>query len=145
MIKTYANQWKNAPSLIEWSVNINEKERLSFMTFDIESFYPSTTERLFTNAVQFAKQMTKIPYHNLSSINQSRKTLFFNKKIPWVKKDGSEECDVPVAEVYEIVGTFSLNKLKIFFKETHLVYIETTGWKLLKDYLVWKLRDWKIS
>ena len=72
--------------MIEWFVNIKEKERSSFMVFDIESFYPSITERLFTNAIRFAKQITKISNYDMSLINQSRKTLLFNEKIPWVKK-----------------------------------------------------------
>ena len=107
------------------------------MAFDIESFYLSTTERLFTNAVQFAKQMTEIFYHNLSSINQSRKTLFFNEKIPWVKKDGSEDFDVPVgcfdgAEVYEIVETFSLNKLKNVFQNNTFGLYRDDGLAVIK-------------
>ena len=56
----------------------------------------------------------------MSLINQSRKTLLFNEKIPWIKKDGSEDFDVPMgcfdgAEVCEMVGTFILNKLKNVF------------------------------
>ena len=48
-------------------------------------------------------------------------TLLFNEKIPWVKKDGSEDFGVPIgcfdgAEVCELVGTFILNKLKNFFQ-----------------------------
>ena len=48
-------------------------------------------------------------------------TLLFNEKIPWVKKDGSEDFGVPMgyfdgAEVCELVGTFILNKLKNFFQ-----------------------------
>ena len=38
--ETSANQWKDTSSVIEWFVNIKEKELSSFMTFDIESFYP---------------------------------------------------------------------------------------------------------
>ena len=53
----------------------------------------------------------------MSLIKQSRKTLLFDEKIPWVKKDGSEDFDVPMGcfdavEVCELVGTFILNKLK---------------------------------
>ena len=84
--ETSANQWKDTSSVIEWFVNIKEKERSSFMVFDIESFYPSITECLFTNAIQFAKQITEISDCDMSLINQSRKTLLFNEKIPWVKK-----------------------------------------------------------
>ena len=66
------------------------------MLFDIEGFYPSIIERLFINAIQFAKQITEISDYDMSLINQSRKTLMFNEKIPWVKKDGSEDFDVPM-------------------------------------------------
>ena len=106
--ETSANQWKDTSSVIQWFVNIKEKERSSFMVFDIESFYPSITERLFNNAIQFAKQTTEISDYDMSLINQSRKTLSFNEKIPWVKKDGSEDFDV-------LIGCFDgaeVNKLK---------------------------------
>ena len=89
--ETSANQWKDTSSVIEWFVNIKERERSSFMVFDIESFYLSITERLFNNATQFAKQITEISDYDMSLINQSRKTLLFNERIPWVKKDGSED------------------------------------------------------
>ena len=142
--ETSANQWKDTSSVIEWFVNIKEKERSSFMVFDIESFYPSITECLFTNAIQFAKQITEISDCDMSLINQSRKTLLFNEKIPWVKKDGSENFDVPVgcfdgAEVCELVGTFILNKLKNVFQNNTFGLYRDDG--LLKVYLVQKLRD----
>ena len=57
---TKINQWKNTSSVIEWFKNINNKEKSSFIQFDIESFYPSITEELFTKAVQFAKSITSI-------------------------------------------------------------------------------------
>ena len=66
------------------------------MVFDNERFYPSITERLFTNAIRFSKQITEISDYDMSLINLSRKTSFFNEKIPWVKKDGSEDFDVPM-------------------------------------------------
>ena len=57
----------------------------------------------------------------MSSINQSRKTLLFNEKISWVKKDGSEDFDVRMGcfdggEVCALVGIFILNKLKHVFQ-----------------------------
>ena len=91
------------------------------MVFDIESFYPSITERLFNNAIQFAKQITEISDYDMLLINQSRKPLLFNEKIPWVEKDGREDFDAPMgcidgAEVCELVGTFTLSKLKNVFQ-----------------------------
>ena len=79
--ETPTNQWKDTSSVIEWFGNIKEKERSSFMVFDIESFYPSITERLFTNAIRFAKQITEISNYDMSLINQSRKTLFNEKMV----------------------------------------------------------------
>ena len=79
--ETSANHWKDTSSVIEWFVNIKEKERSSFMVFDIESFYPSITEHLFTNAIRFAKQITKISNYGMSLINQSQKTLFNEKMV----------------------------------------------------------------
>ena len=56
------------------------------MVFYIESSYPSILEHIFTNAIQFAKQITRISDCEISLISLSRKTLLFNEKIPWVKK-----------------------------------------------------------
>ena len=98
------------------------------MVFDIESFYPSITERLFTNVIRFSKQITEVSHYDMSLKNQSRKTLLFDEKIPWVKKDGIEDFDVPMGcfdavEVCELVGTFILNKLKNFIQNDTLWFI----------------------
>ena len=69
--ETSVYQWKDTSSVIEWFVNIKEKKRSSFIVVDIESFYPSITERLFTNAIQFTKQITEISDYDISLINQS--------------------------------------------------------------------------
>ena len=48
--KTGLNQWKNSSSVINWYSNIQHKNQHTFAVFDIENFYPSITEKLFTNA-----------------------------------------------------------------------------------------------
>ena len=68
--------------MIEWFNNFENKERLSFMVSDIESFYPSTKENLFIKAVQFAKQITEITDEDINLIMQARKTLLFNEDTP---------------------------------------------------------------
>ena len=65
------NQWNSTSLMIEWFVNIKEKERSSFMVFGVESSYPSITESLFTNAIQFAKQITEISSYDMSFINKA--------------------------------------------------------------------------
>ena len=108
------------------------------MLFDIEGFYPSIIERLFINAIQFAKQITEISDYDMSLINQSRKKLF-NEKIPWVKKDVSEDFDVPMgcfdgAVVYELVGTFNLNKLKNVFQNNIFGLYRDDGLAVIKGF-----------
>ena len=58
LTKTNDNQWKNTDSVIKWFQEISEKKSCSFIVFDIESFYPSISETLFNNAINFAKMYT---------------------------------------------------------------------------------------
>ena len=111
--ETSANHWKDTSLVVEWFVNIKEKERSSFMVFHIESFYPSITERLFNNVIQFAKQITEISDYDMSLINQSGKTLF-NEKIPWAKKYGSED-------IYNTTMTIIFNIFKFLMSLIHHV------------------------
>ena len=46
--ETSANQWKGTSSVTEWFVNIKEKERSSFMVFDIESFYTLQSQNVYS-------------------------------------------------------------------------------------------------
>lgn len=110
------NQWKDTSDVIEWYKAIDDKQNSSFIQFDIESFYPSIKKELFDNAILFAKTITDISDEELNIIMESRKTLLFNNEIPWVKKEGNENFDVPMgcydgAEVCEIVGSYLLNLL----------------------------------
>ena len=62
---------------------------------------------------------------------QSGKTLLFSDGEPGVKKDGEDDFDVPMgcydgAEVWELVGTYLLNQLKVIIaKEKTWDFIET--------------------
>ena len=113
---TKVNQWNNTSDIISWFKNINNKKQSSFGNFDIENFYPSISEKLLIDAINFAKSSANITEQDLSIIMQSRKTLLFLNSEPWVKKLGIETFNVPMgcydsAEVCELVGLFILNKL----------------------------------
>ena len=84
---TKVNQSKSTLSVIEWLNNFENKEWLSFMVFDIEKFYHSISENLFIKANQLAKKITEITDEDIHLIMQAEKTLLFNERIPWVKKD----------------------------------------------------------
>ena len=85
--------------------------------FDIEGFYPSIPLELFNNTIKFAIEKCAISENDLSVIMQSRQTLLFHNKQPWVKKTGTENFDVLMGcydgvEVCELLGCYILNQLR---------------------------------
>ena len=54
------SQWKNTSSVLDWFKSIERKDECSFIVFDIESFYPSITEKLFQDSLNFAKSAYNI-------------------------------------------------------------------------------------
>lgn len=111
------NQWRNSSSVIDWFKSIEEKGKCRFVTFDIVEFYPSISEELLENALNFARTVTDIPDSTLNIIYLARKSLVFdNSKTTWVKKGRNSTFDVTMgsfdgAEVCELVGLYMLNKL----------------------------------
>ena len=103
------NQWKNSASVIEWFNSIPNKNQHRLVAFDIESFYPSISEDLFNEALNFAKTKVDITKQEMLILMQSHNTLSFNKNQPWLKKPGNEELDVPMgcfdgAELIDSIG-----------------------------------------
>ena len=108
--------------MIEWFIDIENKESSSFIVFDIESIYPSISEDLFKNATQYEKNPIYHFDYNLFLKSQARTMLLFHKNAPWVKKESNEDFDVPMAcfdgaEVLELVGTYILNQIKDTFAQ----------------------------
>ena len=57
-----------------------------------------------------------------SSLDESRRTLLFNNKEPWLKNSGNEEFDVNMgcfdgAEVCELIGVYILHLLKTVMRK----------------------------
>ena len=114
--KTNANQWRNTQSVIDWFSNIKDKDKHSFLVFDIVDLYPSIPEALLKSSLEYAKQHTTISEEDVEIIMHSRKTLLFNDNEPWVKKGDSPMFDVTMgcydgAEVCELVGLYILHKI----------------------------------
>ena len=82
------NEWKNTSSVITWFRNIKDKHLYKFLIFDIKDFYPSIKESLFHEALQFAKMHVNIIQRDIEVMFHSRKSLLYNNRIPWVKKEG---------------------------------------------------------
>ena len=70
---------KNTTSVIDWFNNIHDKQRCSFTSFDIVDFYPSITEDLLREALNFAGRITTIKPDEEEIILLARKSLLFGK------------------------------------------------------------------
>ena len=109
------NQWKDTSGVIEWFLKIPDKNRYNFAIFHIKDFYPSISEKLLTNALNFAKEITDISREDMQIMYHARKSLLFSNEKPWMKREGNF-FDVAMgaydgAEVCELVGIFMLNKI----------------------------------
>ena len=134
-LKTGLNEWKSSASVINWYADIPNKNQHTFAVFDnFENFYPSITEKLLTDSINFAKQYTHIQDRDIDIIMHSRKSVLFNSDKAWIKKD-TNSFDVTMgsydgAEVCELVGLFILNSLcNIYGKRIHRAFTETTDWQ----------------
>ena len=109
------NQWVSTSDVVDWFEKLNHKNSKKFIKFDVVSFYPSITEELLRNAIQWARKFTEVSEKEENIIIDSKKSFLFNKKIAWVKK-GSTNFDVAQgsydgAECAELVGLFILEEI----------------------------------
>ena len=93
--KLQLQQWNNTTALINWFKKIEDKNKL------------------LDDSINFARQHAQIKREDFSIIQHARKSLLYNKEIPWQKKD-TNLFDVTMgaydgAEVCELVGLFLLN------------------------------------
>ena len=119
---TNVNHWKDTSTVIDWFKKIPDKKYCHFMVFGIESFYPSISEKLLNEAIEYAKNIVEISDHDMVIINHSRKSLIFHENEPWVKKEGNEDFDVTMgsndgAAISELVGLLMLSKLVHLFRD----------------------------
>ena len=73
-------QRRNSSTIISWFQNIPDKKNCKFLKFDIVGFYTSTTEKLLSAAISFAKLFTQIDNDAIQILEQSKKSLLFNEK-----------------------------------------------------------------
>ena len=114
--KTGLNHWKNVYSCIDWFKSIQNKQKKSFIVFDIVNFYPSITLELLTQSLDWASSYTQISDEDRKIIIEARKSFLFYEGTHWAKKQ-SPEFDVPMgshdgAEICDLVGLFLLSELK---------------------------------
>ena len=114
--KMCTNLWKNTASVVEWFKGIDQKDRHTFIVFDIVDFYASISKDLLQKALAYARRHTAVTQDDIDIIMHARKSLLFNQDQAWVKKDDSG-FDVTMgsydgAEVSELIGAFILDQLE---------------------------------
>ena len=101
--------------MIDWFSNLKEKQRLTFIQFDVVDFYGSISQELLDQAIEFASNYVKISPLEKATIMQAANSFLCSRNETWVKKGGGT-FDITMggfhgAEVCEIVGLFQLSKL----------------------------------
>ena len=86
------------------------------MQFDIEEFYPSVSKELLLKAITYAKTLVNISDKEINAIMHSRKSLLFNNKDIWIKKNEDPDFEVTMAsfdgaELWELVDLYILDIL----------------------------------
>jgi hypothetical protein len=59
-LKTHPNQWTNTADVIKWFGNLEDKNHLKFLVFDIVDFYPSISQELLNMCIKWAGKLTRI-------------------------------------------------------------------------------------
>ena len=99
--RTVLNQWRNSSAVIEWFKNLQNKEYLSFVQFEIVEFYPSITQNLLVEALEYANGFTDVTNDDRDVIMHARKSLLFDNNKAWCKKSNTSLFDVTMGS-YEI-------------------------------------------
>ena len=97
--------------------DLEDKQSLYFLCFDIVEFYPSITEQLLIKALNFASNYQSISKEHTEIILHTKKSLLFREGTPWTKKSQETMFDVTMgsfdgAETCEVVGSYLLSILK---------------------------------
>ena len=137
------NQWKDTREVIEWFKNITNKQKHTFIVFDIKDFYPKITKDLLTKCLKFDEEKVQIFNDDKKIIYHARKSLLFNEEGTWMKKDGLFDLTMRVydgAEVCELVKTFLLDKICEKY-DKNSIGLYTTGCQYLKTKAALNLKE----
>ena len=79
---TQLTQWKNTVSVLQWFKNIVDPQRYSFIQFDIINYYPSISEKLLTDALNWASTIIPISDDQRNIIFHVRQNFLYNNGEP---------------------------------------------------------------
>ena len=113
--KTNLKQWSNSNQTIEWFKAICNKQNSEFLQCDIVDFYPSISEELLEESLNFASRYTYISQQDRKIIHHARKTILVTKDEIWVKNNDLFDVSMGAfdgAEIADLVGLLLLSKIK---------------------------------
>ena len=89
--------------------------------FGVKDFYPSITEKLLTNAINFAERVLYIDEKEKQIIAHALKSLLFNKGESWIKQ-GNKLFDVTMGayDGAEVCGCFILSDLSSKYNKENI-------------------------
>ena len=101
------------------------------------NIYSTISKKLLDGSINFARQHVQVKREDFSIIQHARKSLLYNKEIPWQKKN-TKLFDVAMraydgAEVCEIVGLFLLNNLVNKYDKNSVDLYRDDGLALFKN------------
>ena len=113
--KTKLRQWRRTRETRDWFDNLEEKQELTFIKFDVESFYPSISDVLLKVAFEWASELVMVTEEEKEVVNATKIALLYMDGQPWNKKGC--QWDVAMgsfdgAEVCELVGLYLLHQLQ---------------------------------
>ena len=77
-----------------YAIEPHQKERFTFIAFDVVDFYPSISVDLLGEALQFASNYVNITDEEQHIILHAKKSLLYNMRETWGKKTTSDLFDV---------------------------------------------------
>ena len=99
--------------VINWFKELKNRNRLSFIIFDIEGYYPAITPKLVNKTLEWAMAFVNVTPQQRKIVFQACQSFLYSEGVPWVKK-GDVNFDVGMgafhgAQVCEVVGLFLLH------------------------------------
>ena len=117
---TKVNMWKSTNNTIEWFKAIQEKYKHAFITFDVCDFYPSISEELLLNALDYASRFTTITQQDHHIIIHVKRSLLYHQNSLWTKNTNMFDVTMGSydgAEMCELIGAYMLSLIASKFKD----------------------------
>ena len=113
--KLQLQQWNSTTAVINWFKKNEKRNKYNFMIFDVKDYYSSIRKKLLDDSINLTGQHIQIKREDFNIIQHTRKTLLYNKEIPWPNKN-TNLFDVAMGTydgtgVCEIVGLVLQNSL----------------------------------